>query len=378
MSYLRQSGILGTVAVGMLCAVGATRAEAQSIGPPPVFKVDPGWIPQLPADETLGEIPGVAVDANDHVWILQRPGSLAANVNWAAKNPVGAKCCKPGPAVIELDSSTGKVLRSWGGPGWDHWPPGGGEHGIHIDHDGNVWIAGYGKAANGREENGIIKYTPDGKLMLQLGGTTMSTTGLDPNAFGRPTQFAENPKTNELFIADGYLNRRIIVFDLETGKYKRMWGAYGKPPNEGLRVAPLPAASGSVTSPNFNTIHGVAVTTDGLVYGADRVNDRIQVFKEDGTYVKQFVLAPDTLYFGSVWSVAWSPVYPDYLLVIDGMNNQLDVLNRHDGKMVESFGRDGPYAGQFHWVHQLAVDSHGNVYTVEVSGGHRVQKWVLQ
>ncbi len=194
----------------------------------------------------------------------------------------------------------------------------------------------------------------------------------DTTMLGKPAEITFVKDTNELYVADGYGNRRVIVFDADTGAYKRHWGAYGNKPNDDKQAAYDPKAP--VSQQFGNPVHCVKVTKDGLVY----VCDRIQVFKTDGTFVKEFFYEKNTLGNGAVWDVAvWPDPKQTWLLSADGENNEIRVLKREDGSVVGSFGHNGRNAGQFHWIHAMAVDSKGNVYTAEVDTGKRVQKFKL-
>ena len=211
-----------------------SRAASPSVPTParrrirrPPFEVDPKW-PALPPQWTLGQVTGVAVDASDHVWVLHRPWSLTDDEK--AQNPE-APCCTAAPPVLEFDAD-GRYLRGWGGPGAGYeWPED--EHAIHVDHKRNVWItsAGGPRLAGGKE-NQILKFTSDGTFLLQIGRRGMSQGSLDTANVNNAADLQVDPATNELYVADGYVNRRVIVFDADTGAFKRMWGAYGKPPDD--------------------------------------------------------------------------------------------------------------------------------------------------
>ena len=333
--------------------------------------MDPFWPQPLPNGWILGQVSGVAVDADDHVWVLQRPGSLSDDEKGATFKPPLSKCCAPAPPVLELDAS-GKLLRSWGGPGPGYdWP--GNEHGIHVDAAGYVWITG-----NGEQDGQILKFTKDGKLVLQIGKPGPQTGNADTTRLGQPAGVEVDPTAGEVYVADGYHNKRIIVFDATTGAYKRHWGAYGKPPVDekpNLRRTEPPTKAQLETF--GNPVHCVRLSRDGLVYVCDRLNNRIQVFRKDGTFVKELPVEPATAGNGSVWDLALSRD-PDqrFLILADGRNNEVLTLARDTGAVVSTLGRPGRYAGQFHWVHDLAVDSRGAVYAGEVDNGKRVQRFV--
>ena len=342
-------------------ALGVVPAHAEG----PTYRVDAAWQPQIPADWALGPVSGVAIDAQDHVWILQRPTWLTQDEKGLIQDPPVSKCCRPAPPVIELDRN-GKVLRAWGGPSEDYdWPKSG--HGILVDHEGNVWITGADS-----DDGMILKFTPDGQLIKQIGGVGPSKGSLDTTIFTRATGFTEDPDAREIYVSDGYANNRVVVLDLDTLQVKRFWGAYGKPPTDD-DIPPYNAES-----PQFDTVHCVERGSDGLIYVCDRLNNRIQVFRPDGTYLHQFVFEPATRGPGSAWDIAMSARDPDYMMLADGSNNEMSVWRLSDGKVVQTFGRQGRYAGQFHWVHNVAVDSRGDVYTTEVDTGKRIQKWIRQ
>jgi DNA-binding beta-propeller fold protein YncE len=351
------------------CAAHQQAPGSASAGGVPVFQVDPGWPQPLPNGWILGQVSGVAVDADDHVWVLQRPGSLSDDERGATFKPPLSKCCAPAPPVLELDAS-GKLLRAWGGPGPGYdWP--GNEHGIHVDADGFVWITG-----NGEKDGQILKFTRDGKFVLQIGKVGPQTGSADTTRLGQAA--GVDVAGGEVYVADGYFNKRIIVFDAATGAYRRHWGAYGKPPvdekpNLRRTAPPTPADLGSFGNP----VHCARVSRDGLVYVCDRLNDRIQVFRKDGTFVKEFPVEPATAGNGSVWDLALSrDPGQRYLFLADGRNNQVLTLSREDGAVLSTLGRPGRYAGHFHWVHDLAIDTKGNLYAGEVDNGKRIQRFV--
>ena len=334
----------------------------------PVYEVDPLWPKPLPNDWLIGQVGGIAVDARDHVWVLQRPGSLTRDEAGAAQDPPLSACCRPAPPVLELDAE-GNLIQAWGGPGAGYeWPAT--EHGIFVDHEDNVWLAG-----SGPDDHQVLKFRRDGRFLLQIGHARQTGGSNHKELLGQPADIAVDPETNEVYVADGYLNRRIVVFDAATGSYRRHWGAYGKRPDD---ADPGPYDPDAPAAAQFRRpVHAVRIARDGLVYVADRVNDRIQVFHKDGTFVKQVVVAGRTRFIGSVWDLDFSPDAGQLILfAADGTNQHVWMLGRDDLGILGRFGRSGRSAGQFHWVHSLAVDSKGNIYTGEVDTGRRVQKFV--
>jgi 2-keto-4-pentenoate hydratase/2-oxohepta-3-ene-1,7-dioic acid hydratase in catechol pathway len=348
-------------------------------GGAPSYQVEPFWPRELPNNWIIGQVSGVAVGPNDHVWIVHRPRSLTTRETGAVQNPPISQCCVPAPPVIEFDQE-GNVVRAWGGSssgGAPYWPQT--EHGIHVDAAGNVWIA-----SNGRPDNVVLKFSGEGRFLLQIGRAGETGGSNDTARLGQPTAVFADVPANEVYVADGYRNRRVIVFDATTGRYKRHWGAYGRRPVDGDSVAYDPAVA-SLWPPSYDTtarpqqlhtVHGVSVSRDGLVYVADRVNNRIQVFRKDGTFVREAFLARGTRAMGSVWDVALSrDTAQTFLFVPDGTNMKVWILRRDDLSVVGSFGRGGRQAGQFGWIHNLAVDSRGNLYTSEVDIYKRVQRF---
>lgn len=334
---------------------------------PTKFQVDPYWPMTLPDNWILGQVSGVAVDALDHVWIIQRPGSVTKEEAGALQNPPLGECCVTAPSVIEFDSE-GNVMQAWGGQdSTQRWPQS--EHGIFIDLDRNVWIA-----SNGINDHVVLKLSPHGEVLLQIGEWGMTKGSSNTELLGRPADIAVDILDNEVYIADGYQNRRVIVFDAKTGDYKRHWGAYGDAPADGVLAPYDPSAS---PNKSFgNPVHAVVLSSDGLVYVADRTNDRIQVFQKDGTFVKEGFIARLTLSMGAAWDIELSrDPAQTYLYLADGVNKKVWILNRSDFEIVGSVGHGGRQAGQFGWIHNIAMDSKGNLYTTEVETGKRVQKF---
>jgi hypothetical protein len=374
---------VGIAALGILTAV---RVLAAAAGDAPRYTVDPSWPKQLPNNWIMGQVGGVAVDAQDHIWVLQRPGSLTADELGAAQTPPRNDCCVKAPSVLEFDAA-GNVIKSWGGPGFvPDWPAN--EHALWIDKGGNVWISG-----NGVDDRAVLKFSAEGQLLLEIGGKSKAPkNNQDTALLGRVAGIEVDDAAHEVYFADGYLNNRIVVYDSNTGEYKRGWGAYGIPlgaiANSVEQIENDVSADGKIApyaptdapDKQFRSpVHCVRISVDGLVYVCDRHNDRIQVFTKQGKFVREFSLRPATLGNGSTWTVAFShDAIQKYLLVVDGENSVVWIVNRSDGSVVSSFGHNGRNAGQFHWVHQLAMDSKGNVYTGEVDTGKRMQRFNLQ
>jgi len=348
----------------------AAPVMAQRAEKAPKYTVVATWPKPLPDNWILGQVAGIAVGKNDTVWIVHRPATLVDDEKGAQKTPPETRCCKAAPPVLQF-SADGKLLKSWGGPGQGYeWPKS--EHGIHIDRDGNVWLAG-----NDKDDHQILKFTPDGRFLQQVGKAGSTGGSNSKTQLGRPAHIVTDDAAGELYVADGYGNRRIIVFDSKTGEYKRHWGAYGTKTPTDDKLPPYKMVSIVELSKSFsNPVHCVRISNDGLVYVCDRANDRIQVFKKDGTFVKEFQVEPETLQNGSVWDLVLSEDRAQkYIHVADGANMQIYSLDRQSGAKLGAFGRPGRMAGEFKWVHNMAIDSQGNIYTAEVGTGRRAQKF---
>lgn len=361
-----------SAAVVLVALAAAERAATHLAAQPsaaPAFDVDPRW-PTLPPQWTLGQVTGVAVDAVDHVWVLHRPWSLTDDEK--AQNPEAA-CCTAAPPVLEFDAA-GRFLRGWGGPspGYE-WPED--EHAIHVDHKRNVWITSAGgPRLREAKENQILKFTSDGRFLLQIGRRGQSRGSLDTANVNNAADLHVDPSSNELYVADGYVNRRVVVFDADTGVFKRMWGAYGRPPDD---AASKTVATAGPAPAQFNLVHGIRVSRDGKVYVNDRRNNRMQVFSTLGVFEREIFVDRPTKLLGTSFAVAFSPDRDErWLYLADAGNGKVRVYDRRTLVEVASVGRIGRYAGQFVFLHALAVDSRGDLYTAEVGTGRRVQKFV--
>jgi DNA-binding beta-propeller fold protein YncE len=303
----------------------------------PNLRVDASW-PRLPGDWTWGEALGVAIDENQHAWLTTNG------------------------RVGEFDRE-GKFLRSWDARGaTQEWSV---IHGIFIDARGFVWLGA-------RDEHQILKYTRDGRLVLTIGRRGETGGSNVEHLLGRPSEMYVTPDTNEVFVADGYVNRRVVVYDADTGRYLRHWGAYGKPPEDVPRTRR--ADDDASAPPQFSVVHGITGSRDGLIYVGDRQNNRLQVFTRDGTYVRERVIRPGS---GAAFAVAISPDADQrFLYVADGTAHKLWVLRRNDLHVLGAIGSEGNAPGQFGIPHNVATDAQGNLYVTEAIPG-RAQKFVL-
>jgi len=359
----------------------ATAAAPASQGVVPEYALDTSW-PKLPLPNkwALGLINSIFVDTHNHLWLYHSPELVPGYARGAAANPPSGKCCVPAPAIIEFDEQ-GNVVRSWDiGPGRGYDAPSAG-HGLYIDYKGNIWVGGSQTrtGANGSEPDGMyLKFSPDGKFLLQIGGRGLPPKGsLDTTHLFGAAAVDVDPATNEAYIADGYGNHRVIVFDADTGKYKRHWGAYGHKPDDTSLGRYNPA---DPPAQQFrNPVHCAELTNDRLLYVCDRVNDRIQVFKPDGTFVKETFVNKETRGSGSAWDIAFSrDPQQKYLYLADGENDRVHILDRQSLEMLTTFGEGGRQPGLFYGVHSIATDSKGNIYTTETYEGKRLQRFVYK
>jgi DNA-binding beta-propeller fold protein YncE len=356
--------------VGQFVLQNMAEAQRETVQAP-MFEVDPFWPKPLPNHWILGMAIGVWVDEQDNVWIIHRSSAtLAPKEKGAEQNPPFSECCRGAPPVLRFDPA-GNLVGSWGGPGEGYeWP--GSNHGIIVDHKGNVWIGG-----NGPKDAHILKFTKDGKFLMQMGALGKNAGSNDPNNFGRVAKIWIDAKANEAYIADGYLNKRVAVLDADTGKMKRYWGAYGNKPDD-TNLGPYDPKA-PVAQQFRNPVHCADVSHDGLVYVCDRPNNRLQVFKTDGTFVKEAFYARNTLGDGSTWDVAFSKdPQQRFLFLLDGQTNKVRILLRETLEELTNFGEGGRQAGQFYGVHSVAIDSKGNLYTTETYEGKRLQKFVYK
>ncbi|HZR26509.1 MAG TPA: hypothetical protein VFA59_23135 [Vicinamibacterales bacterium] len=377
--------------------VGGKRIAAATVQAPR-FEVDPLWPKPLPNHWILGQTIGVSVDAQDHVWIIHRAGSLEAGEQHATTTPPTAQCCAPAPPILEFDQD-GTLIGHWGGPGPGYdWPDS--NHGVTVDYKGNVWIGGNGRGTppggrgRGRGEqvlderqtggvqgyfndSMVLKFTNDGKFLLQIGKPGQSKGSNDTDNLRLPAKTFIDKQANEVYVADGYGNHRVIVYDADTGQYKRHWGAYGHKPDD----VNLGNYDPSAPPPQQfrNPVHCAELSVDRLLYVCDRVNDRVQVFKPDGTFIKEVFVEKETRGSGSAWDIAFSKdAQQKYMYLADGENDRVHIFDRQSLEMLTTFGEGGRQPGEFYGVHSIATDSKGNIYTTETYRGQRVQKFVYK
>jgi len=360
------------VALGLGQALLQRQAEAQGAQvQAPQFEVDPLWPKPLPNNWLLGWTIGVWADEQDNIWVIHRGASgLHNNERGAELNPPIAECCRTAPPILVFDKD-GNLIRSWGGPGDGYeWPSS--NHGVHVDYKGNVWIGG-----NGEKDAQVLKFTKDGKFLMQVGHFGGNKGSNDAENFGRPAKIWVDPKTNEAYIADGYLNKRVAVIDADTGQMKRFWGAYGNKPDD-TNMGPYDP-KGPPPQQFRNPVHCIERSVDDLVYVCDRANDRLQVFTPEGKFVKEAFFAKNTKGAGSVWDFTFSKdPEQKFMMLADGQNERVRVLLRSTLEELTSFGDGGRQPGQFYGVHSVTSDSKGNLYTTETYEGKRVQKFIYK
>jgi DNA-binding beta-propeller fold protein YncE len=388
--------IFGAVGVyGLLQTTFERTVEAQAGGQVPRFEVDRLWPKPLPNLWILGSVNGVTVDAQDHIWLVHGGNAtLAANEKGPANNPPTSTCCAAAPQVLEYDMA-GNLLGRWGGPGQGYeWPSA--PHGIAVDPKGSVFIGGIQAGSiQGRPDPPrpagrggaappplpptdamVLKFSRTGQFQSQIGKAAAVEGNDGKTTLYRPAGLAVDSAANELYIADGLGNRRVLVVDATTGAYKRHWGAYGEKPDD-AELPPYDAAAPPARQ--FRGVTCVEISRDGMVYVCDRMNNRIQVFQKDGKFLREAIIAKATLGDGAVWDLAFSPdPKQQFVYVADGHNKKVRVLRRDNLTEVSSFGQGGRLPGTFYAVGSIAVDSRGNVYTGETSEGKRIQKWVYR
>jgi len=359
-----------------MSAQGGTPKASRRAGSVPTFQVETGWPRRLPNNRVMGVPSWVAVDRRDHVWVLHRPRTLSTDEQ-----------ARAAPPVLEFDAA-GTFVQGWGGPDDRYdWPDI--EHGIFVDYQDRVWIGGInpiaGAPGSQREDDMLLQFTRTGKFVRQIGGRDRSGGNNDTKNLKRPADVFVHRKTHEAFVADGYGNRRVIVLDADTGAFKRMWGAFGNPPVDAPPLAPgvrrpFPALLTEGPGPDqFDVVHALILSNDGLVYVADRQHRRIQVFTLEGKFVTQVFINRTGPNPRTGSGLAFSPdPQQQFMYVADFDNGQVVIVNRKTLDVVGTFGHRGSGPGEFQSLHNLAADSKGNLYTAEVAPGSRLQKLRFQ
>jgi DNA-binding beta-propeller fold protein YncE len=352
----------------------------------PVFEVDPSFFKPLPNGWVTAQGSAVAADKHDNVWWFYRHQYV----------PAGQKAA---PSVIQFDS-TGKFVQAWGGPSPNNeyeWFDQ--EHGIYVDDQDNVWLTGSARPALGgafgkvlRSDNMILKFDSKGKFLMQIGKRDTSTGNNDKMNVYSATDLSVYK--GEVYVADGYINHRVIVFDANTGAFKRMWGAFGNVPMDSpnqLQNARTPAgqrggggrgAGGGrgnqpqtdpLQAPQFQgPVHSAKVSNDGFVYVADRGANRVQVFTTEGKYVNQFRIASP-----SGFAISSDPEQR-FLYIAEYGADRVGVVERKTLEILYEFGMQSDKPGDFQGPHELAVDTKGNLYVAEVAPGNRWQKFTFK
>lgn len=373
------------------CLYLPLHAHAQAA--PPRYKVDPFWPKELPNNWMIGHVEGIVIGADGHVWVLHHSSTLDhptphskavdhSDLGLAQQPPI-SECCLAAPEVIEFDAA-GNVVQAWGGHGHTaDWPEA--VHGFWVDKQKNVWITG-----NHAPDRHLLKFSPDGKkVLLKIGEFTehggrsekAEPNNQDTKLLGGPTGLTVDDVAHEVYVADGSINKRIVVYDSNTGQFKRGWGAYG------ILLSEIPNSKNAeheydplTPSKQFNKIDTVRISSDGFVYVSDKSSNRVQVFTKAGKFLNEFFVARETVAGpGTTFGMAFSQdPQQKYLLVADGSNNTIRILDRKSGAPVARVGRQGRNAGQFDTPVPVAVDALGNLYVGEVKYNNRIQKFVLE
>ena len=345
----------------------ASAASGERLAPQMV--VDPFWPQPLPNKWILGATIGIAVDSRDHIYIVHRnQDNNFATQEIGLDNGV-AECCTAAPPIIEFDPA-GNVVNAWGGPGEGYtWPDS--NHGLEIAPNGNIWIGG-----NGGADSHILVFSAEGDFVREIGLPGEPVDSNSTTHFNKVAEIAIDPAANEAYIADGYGNKRVAVLDVATGAFKRYWGAYGNRPDDaGIFYDPDEPLPQQFVGP----VHCAEPSNDGLIYVCDRGADRIQVFRPDGTFVKEAQVARNTRGAGAVWDIAFSrDADQEFIFLADGSNFKVHILDRDSLEKLAEFGDGGRQPGLFYGTHSIVSDSKGNIYTTETYEGKRVQKFVFQ
>jgi hypothetical protein len=391
------------VAPSGLGRIGSAQAQGAADPMVPKFEADPFWPKPYPNHWVIGNVIGLDVDPKDNVWIVHRPGTLENQESRLTRNE--SICCTAAPDVLAFNPA-GNVIHAWGRddaaktvPSHD-WPTS--NHGVSVAPDGTIWIGANGPgepgpapgsaaqfarrpaAAGPADESAgggvakwhdsfLLHFTVDGKFISEIGHANGSKGSLDTENVRGVAQIRFLPD-GTLVAADGYGGHRVSEWDPKTLKNVRIWGAYGKPPSD----TPIPHYD--VDSPQFgNPVHCAQPSVDQILYVCDRTNNRVQLFKFDGTYIKQFTVLPNTKGEGAAWEIAFSKdPQQKYMYMSDGANELIHVYDRQSMKELYTFGGGGRMPGLFYAVHSIVTDSKGNIFTTETYRGQRVQKFIYK
>jgi hypothetical protein len=370
-----------TIAQFVLQTVASAQSGGVQAG---VYEVDRAWPKPLPNNWILGSTVGLGIDSRDHIFVTHRgqpsidpkfgammayapPAGRGGNGEAPAPVAISIICCAAAPPILEFDPE-GNLVNHWGGPGAGYeWPKS--MHGLTVDGKGNIWLPG-------NAGNTLLKFSRDGKFLLQIGKNGASKGNADTANLSNPAEVDIDEAANEAFVADGYGNRRVIVYDTEKGTFKRMWGAYGKPP---VDLTPGPYDPNAPMPNFFRLVHCATLANDGLVYVCDRQHNRIQVFRRDGTFVKETQVAKRTFGDGAPFDLAFSKDNQQRLMYMaDGANHRIWQMLREPLQVLNHIGTGGRQPGQFYAPHNVMLDSKGNIYTVETYSGARLQKHIYK
>lgn len=378
MSKQKLSIGLGLIVALVVLGIGQEKLQEPSVaassGPmAPHFEVDPFWPRPLPNMWAMGNTIGVDVDARDHVYVVHRNDESQFGGPTEIGLALGvSECCTPAPPIIEFDAN-GNVVNAWGGPveGAPYvWPAS--NHGIEVAPNGDVWIGG-----NGGGDSHVLVFSRNGEYIRTIGVPGEPVNSNSEISFGQVAEIAIDPVANEAYFADGYRNKRVAVIDMASGNLKRYWGAYGNTPDDDADVTYTPGVPGPQQF--RGPVHCAEPSNDGLVYVCDRGADRVQVFRTDGTFVREVVYNPATLMQGSTWDIAFSQdPEQEFIYLVDGQNFKVSVIDRASMEVLYTFGQGGRQPGTFYAPHSIVTDSKGNIFTTETYEGSRVQKFVYK
>jgi len=372
----RRTFLGGLLALAIFAALNAGQSELEKSANAvsnermaPQFIVDPFWPQPLPNKWLLGRTIGIAIDARDHIFIVHRDQDEMFMSQELGLDRGVAECCSAAPPILEFDLD-GNLINAWGGPGDGYtWPAS--NHGIEVAPNGDIWIGG-----NGGGDSHVLVFNRDGEFVREIGDPGEDVDSNSLTHFSRVAEIAIDAEANEAYIADGYGNKRVAVVGTATGAFKRYWGAYGNEPSDD-RVTYVP---GEPLPQQFvGPVHCAEPSNDGLIYVCDRGADRIQVFRPDGTFVKEGQVAALTTASGSTWDIAFSrDADQEFIYVADGSNHKVHILDRDTLEVLAEFGDGGRQPGLFFGTHSIITDSLGNIYTTETYEGKRVQKFLYQ